>query len=153
MLRELLAERLALKVHTERRELPVYALVRATRDGALGRQLNTSSGCQSSTTDRTVPVDMQCRVRAGFDGLTRKGVSMAGLASLLTPIAGPPVADRTGLTGEFDFQLRYAADPVSESKFPSVFAAVQEQLGLKLESTRAPIEVVVIDHVERPTAN
>jgi uncharacterized protein (TIGR03435 family) len=153
MLRTLLAERFALRVHTEARELPAYALVRAKRDGTLGRQLNESSGCQPFTTDRTVPIEVQCRVRAGFDGLTGKGVSMAGLALLLAPIAGRPVVDRTGLTGVFDFQLRYAADPVRESKFPSLFTAVQEQLGLKLESTRAPIAVVVIDHVERPTEN
>jgi uncharacterized protein (TIGR03435 family) len=153
MLRALLAERFGLRVHRETRELPVYALVRGNRDGALGRQLIGSSGCQPFTADRTVPVEVQCRVRAGFDGLTGKGVSMAGLASLLAPIAGRPVVDRTGLTGDFDFQLRYAADLDRESKFPSIFTAVREQLGLNLESTRAPIEVVVIDRVERPTEN
>jgi uncharacterized protein (TIGR03435 family) len=137
MLRTLLAERFALKVHTEAREMPVYALVRTERPAALRAASGT---CEP-----------RCGARAGFDGFMASGVSMASLSVALTPIAGRPVVDRTGLTGSFDFQLRYAADPNRESKFPSIFTAVQEQLGLKLDSTRAPIDVLVMDHVERPT--
>jgi uncharacterized protein (TIGR03435 family) len=137
MLRALLAERFALKVHTETRELPVYALVRTEREGALRPASGTCAP--------------RCGARRGFDGFMASGVSMRSLAIALGPIAGRPVVDRTGLPGTFDFQLRFAADPNRESKFPSIFTALQEQLGLKLESARAPIDVIVIDHVERPT--
>ena len=140
-------------MHTETRELPVFALMRARRDGVVGPQLTVSSGCLPATNDPSVPRDEQCRVRGGFDGLTGKGVSTAGLASLLAVPVGRPVVDRTGLAGRYDFQLRYSADPARPSSFPSVFNAVQEQLGLRLESARAPVQVVVVDHVERPTPN
>ena len=63
--------------------------------------------------------------------------------------AGRVVIDRTGLTRIFDFELRWAQDPTDTTR-PSIFTALQEQLGLKLESTRGPVDVLVIDHVERP---
>ena len=81
------------------------------------------------------------------------GVPMSGLALALSPIVGRPVVDRTGLDGAFDFMLRFATDPTTDSRFPLIFTALQEQLGLKLESGRASVEVLVIDRVERPTEN
>ena len=66
-----------------------------------------------------------------------------------------PVLDRTGLSGNFDFELQWApglqADSASADSSPSIFAAVQEQLGLKLESTKGPVDMVIVDHIERPT--
>jgi uncharacterized protein (TIGR03435 family) len=80
---------------------------------------------------------------------------MSTLASLVSSEAGRPVFERTGLTGGYDFDLKWtpglAADPAGTSV--SIFTALQEQLGLKLESATAPLDVLVVDHVERPTAN
>ena len=80
---------------------------------------------------------------------------MTYVALMLGVITRRPVVDRTGLTGEFIFDLEYAPPdaPVGESSAPSVFTAVQEQLGLKLESSRVPAEVIVIDRAERPSEN
>jgi uncharacterized protein (TIGR03435 family) len=79
---------------------------------------------------------------------------MPGLASALTGILGRPVRDQTGLTGSYDFKLDYAPDMdnAATESGPSVFTAVQE-LGLKLASGKGPVEVLVIDHVEKPSAN
>jgi uncharacterized protein (TIGR03435 family) len=63
-----------------------------------------------------------------------------------------PVLDRTGIEGEFDFKLDYAIDDNPDSG-PSIFSAIQEQLGLKLEAAKGPVEILVIDHVERPSGN
>jgi uncharacterized protein (TIGR03435 family) len=89
-------------------------------------------------------------------------MTMARLAVLLSPRVERPVQDRTGLTGNFDFELRWtpesrgqgppdAVAPPIDINGPSLFVALQEQLGLKLESTKGSIDVLVIDHVERPT--
>jgi uncharacterized protein (TIGR03435 family) len=73
----------------------------------------------------------------------------------LTNLTGHLVENRTGLTGNYDFALQYAkADPPPpDSTFPSIYTALEEQLGLKLESTKGPVQVLVIDHVERPSEN
>jgi uncharacterized protein (TIGR03435 family) len=63
------------------------------------------------------------------------------------------VIDKTGLKGEFDFNLEWAPDQAGDSRGPSIFAALQEQLGLKLQGRKGPAEIIVIDHIERPTAN
>jgi len=72
----------------------------------------------------------------------------------LPGVADRPVVDRTGLTGEFTFQVRYASkNAFGNTSSSSVFTALQEQLGLKLEATEAPLEVIVIDHAEQPEPN
>ena len=98
------------------------------------------------------------------------GVSMPALAKQLTIMAGQTVQDKTGLTGTYDFTLKYwmtpmrrpsegapdgqlAIDAPDPSGGPSLFTAIQKQLGLKLESGKGPVEIVVIDHVERPSGN
>ncbi len=93
---------------------------------------------------------------------------MSQVMGVLSPLLGRVVVDRTGLHGAFDFDLEWTPDQVlqgatrdpnvspvapADTNGPSVFAAIQEQLGLKLESQRAPIEVLVIDRVEQPTDN
>ncbi|MNC86456.1 hypothetical protein D3C83_21220 [compost metagenome] len=99
-----------------------------------------------------------------FDGrrVTAGGTSMAALARNLSGVVGRIVEDRTGLAGGFDFDLEFARDPAAapagalpppDADLPSIFTALQEQLGLKLEAARAPVEVLVIDRVERPTEN
>lgn len=84
-----------------------------------------------------------------------RGIGTVGqFCDFLTRLVGRPVIDRTGLTGAFDIRLRCAIDAFpGEDTSPSVFDALPTQLGLKLESQRAPIEITVIDHVEKPSPN
>ena len=77
---------------------------------------------------------------------------MKALTSLMSGPVERIVLDHTGLSGRYDFDLEWSPDQDAPDK-PSIFAAAQEQLGLKLESARAPVDVVVIDHIERPTEN
>jgi uncharacterized protein (TIGR03435 family) len=80
---------------------------------------------------------------------------MESLAAQLTQEVGHIVQDQTGLKGIYDFTLRYSDDMAAkaDSSVPSIYTALQEQLGLKLEPTKGPVDVIVIDHVERPSAN
>jgi len=144
MLRSLLAERFKLHTHRETRELPVYDLVLARRDHRLGPSLRLSTETS--------------RVSPPAQGLIQAQAAPIGLLVLiLSPMVQRLVVDRTGLTGHYDFELRWTSDgpaassPSATAGNPSLFTAVEEQLGLKLESTTGPVDVVVIDHVERPT--
>jgi uncharacterized protein (TIGR03435 family) len=152
MLRTLLAERFGLVAHNDTRELPVYALV-PVREGRLGPKLEKSK-IDCDTAERT----------GGFCGTDTNNRSMRGgslrmseLASNLSPYVGRTVVDRTGLAGEYDFTLTWTSDvrrpPSRGDDGPSIFTALQEQLGLKLDSQRGPVEVLVIDRVEQPTAD
>ena len=92
--------------------------------------------------------------------LVSENICLSVLAVNLTNMVGRPVVDRTGLTGRYDYRLKYAPEqlnagdkPETDESGPSIFTALQEQLGLKLEPTKGPIDVVVIDRVERPSAN
>ena len=153
MLRALLAERFSLKVHGEIREFPAYALVRARGDGPPPAGLRATSGTCISPIEPVRPDQRPCRMRGAFEGLIGESASMALFGRSLTPLVGRPVVDRTGLEGSFDFSVRFTENPRADSRFPSIFTALQEQLGLRLESIRAPLEVLVIDGVERPTEN
>ncbi len=151
MLQVLVAERFKLSLHRETKELPVYALVIAT------------SGPKLHEAKHSV-------MRLGRGELTSQGVGIALLARALSRQLGRPVLDKTGLPGYYEFTLRWTPDESQtfigfdgtiisdnarppDSSWPSVFAAVQEQLGLKLESQKGPVEILVIDHVERPSEN
>jgi uncharacterized protein (TIGR03435 family) len=140
MLQTLLAERFKLAVHRETRMLPVYELV----VGKNGPKLTPAkSGGRSST-------------NSSNGNVTATSVSMAELAHQLsrTRAIGRPVIDKTGIEGEFDFTYEYAPDDNDSAGRPSIFTAIQLKLGLKLEATKGPVEVVVIDHAEKiPTAN
>jgi uncharacterized protein (TIGR03435 family) len=170
LLRSLLEDRFKLQAHMEKRELPFYALVLAKPDGTFGPTLKRSTlDCDAINRERDaarrenrtpqVPLGPAvCALRLGQGVGTGTGASMVTLASLLTAAVGSTVLDRTGLSGGFDIDVHYAvesrtngaiADASSDS--PSIFTAVQEQLGLKLEQRREPRDVLVIDHVERPT--
>jgi uncharacterized protein (TIGR03435 family) len=144
MLQALLADRFQLKMHRETKELPVYDLVVAKNGPKM----------KESAADATASVD----VRGGATGsrqLTYTKMSMAGLATGITSDAGRPVIDKTGLTGNYSFALEWTVDgtPADVATGPSLFTAVEEQLGLKLESSRAPTEILVIDHAEKPAGN
>jgi uncharacterized protein (TIGR03435 family) len=108
---------------------------------------------------------MRVSGRGGSTLTYRAGnVTMSALANALRPYVGREVVDRTGLTGEFDFDLQFSPPPTTGSvhagipvapldEAASVFTALQEQIGLKLESTRGPVELMVIDSAERPAGD
>jgi len=159
LLQALLRERFKLSARLEQRVLPVYALMLGRAGGEIGPRLWRS---EVDCTDRRAPVttgDLTARPVCGIPLLVSKGVSfflagdvpMSTVAQALSGAAGRPVLDRTGLTGRYDISVDWASSPDVDSI--SVFTAVQEQLGLKLESTTAPLDVVVIDRVERPSEN
>jgi uncharacterized protein (TIGR03435 family) len=142
MVQALLAERFHAAVHREMREMPVYALV----VGGKGPRLKESAPDAS-------PMLRMGGPRGVIQITTTKG-SMGQLVDQLSGSIGRPVLDQTGLTGTYDYTLEWAGDYAPpDANAPSVFAAVEEQLGLKLESTKAPIEVVIIDHIEKPSSN
>jgi uncharacterized protein (TIGR03435 family) len=148
MMRSMLAQRFKLQARIEQRERPVYALTLARRDGTLGPNLR-SSRCTDAAAGKT-----PCIARFGRGSITAGGFSMEWLAVNLRGGAGRPVVDRTGLTGGYDFTLEYAAgapalDTAPDGK-PSLFTALQEQLGLKLEPAQALLPVIVVERIERP---
>lgn len=158
MTRALLRDRFKLAAHTETRQEQVYALVLARTDGRLGPQLKASTqNCAASQPGAASPCGTNTSVNATSGRMTGIGQSME---SLVTSLGGfglsRMVLDRTGLKGEFDFELRWtperaAAEQAQANDAPSIFAALQEQLGLRLESQRGPVEFVVVDGIERPT--
>ena len=165
MLRTLLAERFKLLVRTVKRERSVYELVVARRDGRLGPELKPSTtDCSASSARVTSAAEYQklgkpiCDIvvqpfRARVQGSAR---TMADLASLLSrvPVLGAPVLDRTELKGLFDFELTYAPErpgadaPRGPGEQPSLFVAIEEQLGLRLQRTRGGVDVLVIERLE-----
>ena len=132
MLRALLAQRFKLSTHTDTNALPVYSLIVA-KTGAKLQPANafSASGYGNGPT------------------MVRGTLDTAQLAHLLTPVLGRTVIDNTGLHGNYKIDLTWAAD--DQPSGPSLFTAIQEQLGLKLEPTKGPVEVLVIDHAEQPS--
>jgi uncharacterized protein (TIGR03435 family) len=162
MLQSLLEERFHLKVRREHRDMPVYALTVARNGSKL--PVPKEGGCATAVPGQPEPTTAPCgRVRISMspEGVLMEGGS-APMAELVRVLAIPlsrPVVDRTALAGVYDIRLRFADEP-SAATAPSadapnagIFTAIQEQLGLKLESAKAPGDVLIIDHIERPTAN
>ena len=154
MVRGLLAERFRLKTHIETRSMPAYALVMARPDRKLGRKLVSCSSLSDPT---------KCGIRSPGVNFVGDGLSMARLGNLLSMIVQRSVIDRTELTGAYDITLDYAPDESHGQAFfaappaattqregPSLFTALEEQLGLKLQSTKAAVDAVVIDSVAQP---
>lgn len=155
MLQALLADRFQLKFHHDKRELPVYALEVVKS----GPKLNKSQGD---------PNGLPGLFFRALGVLTVGNATMQDFAGLMqSAVLDRLVVDQTGLTGRFDFTLNWTPDesqfvgmgvkvPPSSDKPdapPSLFTAIQEQLGLKLDSTKAPVDIIAIDHVEKPSAN
>jgi uncharacterized protein (TIGR03435 family) len=157
MLRALLEDRFQLRAHSETRDMPVYELV-VDRNG---------SKVPTAKDAKATPI---VRVATGSIELTNN--TSATFASQLSYALAQPVIDKTGLSGNFDFAIRWtpepgedggpttaglppgtSAPPASTPDGPSVFTAIREQLGLRLKSARGPVEVVVIDNVQMPMAN
>jgi uncharacterized protein (TIGR03435 family) len=150
MVRGLLADRFRLKIHTETRPMAVYALVMARRDRRLGRSLVSCS---------SLPDPTKCGLRSPGAKLVGVGISMVQLTNLLSSILQRNVVDGTQLVGFYDITLDYVPDPTFafvgqtagvNRDGPSLFTALEEQLGLKLESTRVDVDVFVIDSVTQP---
>jgi len=149
--RSLLADRFGLVVHHETKNQPVYVLTIAKNGPRM--KLVTTPGDRQGTSGNG-----RGRVQ-GF------AATMTMITMNLSDILSRPVLDKTGLTEKYDFVLEWTPDaalarpdgpdaaPPADSSGPTIFTAVQEQLGLKLESTKGPVDTIVIDHVDRPSAN
>ncbi len=153
MLRALLEERFKLVVREEDQELPVYVLVHARADKTIGPRLQPfTRECPAGTDDP----ECRSRMMAGRGVFQMRNAPFERFASLLeSPASGSrPVVDRTGITGRYNIDVVFAPDDVvaaGASDLPSLFTALQEQLGLKLEPERLRMPVVVIQSIERPT--
>ena len=154
MLQTLLAERFAVKFHRESRQVDVYALVLTRNDGKLG------PGVTPATVDCPNQNSAPCAAQITPNGLHIVGHPMSMLANLLGAAGrfglGRRVEDRTGLAGRFNMEFQFAPPPAGQPPDPlavSIFTAVQEQLGVKLESSKGSVESIVVDSAERPTEN
>lgn len=162
MLQHLLAARFRVQAHVESRQLPVFALVLSRPDGRPGPRLRpTTAACRSFLVAPTAAQDAipTCGFsRVGPGSLSGINVPMSLLGGVLAQRAdvGRVVQDRTGLSGGFDLDLEFtpgAAAPNDNPNAPGLFTALQEQLGLRLESARGPVDVLVVDRAERPSKN
>jgi uncharacterized protein (TIGR03435 family) len=138
MVQGLLADRFHLRVHQETRTLPAYDLVLAKGGSKLQPALSNGKSIGTG--------------RSHFNG---EGLTMTLIAEELSRISGRVVIDKTNLIGRYDLKLQWTPDdaPVTDNSAPSLFTAIQEQLGLKLESAKEGASVLVIDHVDPPTPN
>jgi uncharacterized protein (TIGR03435 family) len=149
MVQALLSDRFKLTLHSESRELPIYVLV---------------IGKNGSKLEIAKPLGGSSDVRGRGTQFIFTGVPLSSLVHVLSQRLGRPVVDRTGLTAHYDFKLEWAPDQTSSDSRdsvssapdpagPTLFTAIQEQLGLRLEAQKGPVQIFVIDHVERPSEN
>jgi uncharacterized protein (TIGR03435 family) len=175
MVKRMLAERFGLQTHVETRDQNIYALVLARRDGRLGDRMRLSSiDCAPIIEAGKVVMPKpggppsQCFwFVAGMNGVNRMrvdGIRMRGFASLLEMATLRKVVDKTGLADTYDIDLEFLPDrgfipappppgTTQTSETPALLTALQDQLGLRLESARGPVEVIVIDSAQPPTPN
>jgi uncharacterized protein (TIGR03435 family) len=152
MLRQLFEERFQLTFHREPKEFSLYAITIAKGGSKLREPTPGPDG----------PQPLIFTLAPDFARLPARNATIAELASVMQrTLFNKPVVDKTGLTGRYDFDLEWLPDETqfggfratAESTKPDLFAAIQQQLGLRLEATRGPIEAMVIDKIERPSAN
>jgi uncharacterized protein (TIGR03435 family) len=172
MLQNLLADRFGLVYHRDARELPLYELVIARKDGKLGPHLvpsnvdcaawlaekrpQTGAGGPSPFPPRMRPACTIVASRSFISGGTR---TISQLAPILQALVGRPVVDKTGLAGTFNMDMQWSPTDLATAAGVttaadtglSIFTALQEHLGLKLEPSRGPFDVVVIDAIRRPS--
>ena len=172
MLQALLKDRFHLLIHSETKKMPVYALVLLRKDGKLGEKLTEpkEGGCTVPEPNQPPPLLRSGKLGCGGAIMSQRsmnGVSvpMAELARSLSLIVGRMVIDQTGLTAKYDYTVEFTPDesvafpgppPVAaqaDSSKPTLFTALQEQLGLRLESQKGPVEVLVVDRAEKPSEN
>ena len=172
LVRRMLEDRFALKAHMETRDLPIYELVLARGDGRLGAKIKPAAADCTPFLNGVRPMQESPRDENGLP-LCSSGASFS--SGLLTPrLNGQPLAtglirtleaalqrrvvDKTGLTGNYDIELSYIDETlfrkgVGTEEGPSLRTALQEQLGMRLESARGPVQVLVVDSVSEPTTN
>jgi bla regulator protein blaR1 len=181
MLQALLEDRFQLRVHHESRELPLFVLAFATTDRRPGLRLAPTSVDCEAVLAKLYPASgpapppppfvpgqpPPCGSTGGPGQILAQGMTMAQLASNLSSRVNRVVVDKTGLIGNFDINLEWMPDqfqgagplgalpgappPSSDTQAPSIYTALQEQLGLKLESTKGPVDVLVVDRIDLPT--
>jgi uncharacterized protein (TIGR03435 family) len=162
----MLQDRFRLKAHHEQRQLPVYELTLANGQSKMKAVDAPAPGFEEpagppppSCRDGFLPANFKpraSRVFASSCAIVGSAVPVTQLVYVLSQRLDRPVIDKTNLEGLFDFRLEFAPlqpSAPSDDPRPSVFAAIQEQLGLRLVSTRGPVDVVVVDSIQRPTAN
>ena len=175
-MRTLLAERFKMAVHRETREMDIYALVLARPDGKPAPGLKPSmqdcaamiAAARGGTPPGPPPgpnSPMLCGIRGSPGRIQAGGMPMVTFANNLSGRVQRTVVDRTGLTGYWDFEITFAPEsgplqlppgvdlPAGDPNAPSLFTALQEQLGLRLQSTKGPVDVLVVDRIERPTSD
>ena len=178
MVRTLLAERFKLAIRKDVQEMPVFELLPARRDGQPGPQLRTATtdcmammvaALEAARTGAPPPAPrdpggrVTCGVTVNSGRIRMGGSPLSVFAGTLSPLVQRIVVDRSNMAGNWDLDVTFTPDPIQvppggaapaiDSNSPSLFTALQEQLGLKLEASRGPVEVLVIDGVERPTEN
>lgn len=173
MTRTLLEDRFHLKTHTETRELPIFVLSLARRDGKLGDQIKVSGKeCLPMTPPAGAPPPPPpppgptangapgCPSMLAPGNISGRKITITRLAATLSIFLSREIVDKTNLSDEFDLDLRWTPDqppPIdvrnapADPTAPPLFTAMQEQLGMKLDSLRGPVEVLVIDSAEKPT--
>jgi uncharacterized protein (TIGR03435 family) len=177
MTRTMLEDRFKLRAHLESRDQPIMLLTVARRDGKLGDQIKPSSDeCLPIVPPKGFPPPPPpppggapregpgCPSLLGAGAVSGRKLSIDRLITTLSPYVNRVIVDRTNLSGVFDLELRWLPDmlpfaagaglpppPIADPDAPPLFTAIQEQLGLKLESARGPVDVLVIDGVEKPT--
>ena len=178
--RTLLVDRFKLVTHREQREQPMFSLVLARKDGKLGDKMTVSTvdctpqgpnGRGRGPQPLALGERPKCGAMIGPGRLLAGGQTMAAFATQLSRFVGGIVVDKTGLTGTYDLELSYAPDggisgfgrdlppqqgappPAVNSDAPSIFSALQEQIGLKLEAGKGTIDVLVVDSAEHPAAD
>lgn len=155
MVQAMLADRFKLALHRETRLVSVDALVQSKE----GTKLKKITETDVSTADSGVVLNGRAMHASAEDGMRARGMTMAQLANLISyttgKIDGRVVIDQTGLEGRYEVHLDFNQFPASAMlrDKPDVFTAVQQQLGLRLESRRQPVDMIVVDHIEKPSEN
>ena len=173
-LRSLLADQARLSFHRDTQQLPIYALVMARSDRRLGPNLRAAEFDCDALREQAVaaaraglpspypaatPTRVACGMRNAPGRIVYGGNALPEFLAALASQVGRPIVDRTGLSGRWDFVLTYtpadrlATGAASDPAAPDLFTALQEQLGLKLESTQGPVDVLVVDRLERPAGD
>jgi uncharacterized protein (TIGR03435 family) len=191
MLRSMLADRLGLVTHSERRELPIVALTMARADKRPGPKLRPSGpecapvrppegipipppppppppGAANAAPIRIIletdePLGRRCGAMVAPGWMSARSITMQEFTRQLSPVLRRPVINETGLAGQFDYDVIFSPEglggalvgppPASVSDAPSLETALRDDLGLRLESRRGPVDVIVVDRIERPTEN
>jgi uncharacterized protein (TIGR03435 family) len=160
MLQKLLEDRFKLTTHWETRDSDIYKLVTGKGGPKLGAEgsIPPSADELKDFGDHPIPTIHQVNDGRGYDFIAH-GCSMSELVRILTGTFGKPVNDETGLTGKYDFVLKYRGrwdrdrDADDMDPTPPMDRALQEELGLKLETAKGPVKMLIIDHIEKPSPN